>query len=318
MSDQPDKSKPIAPRPAVFEAPSEIPQPPETTDKMVPVTEEDAIPVAQLIKAARELTQRITNDDRQRVVKELKDAGHHLTIRTKAPVELMQFFTGEIDLDTELAKRYANAPLLSQGSFRPSKPGADAKRKVIAILTSQDDAAMVTIDMFLETQILEITFTLGSMVSMRFMIGAIETGERQRWLELMRRNNGIAFLWTKQRWEEDYLIFVVRENFARAYAFSPKRFEAAVRITPDILDKLVDWLEAFWFQDKLAAKQAHALTLMRPPSTPPLNPDTQPMVAVSDETPKPESNGAKPPSPADAAVPAETDTTDSEPFPFEW
>ena len=315
MSEQPDNTK--APRPAVFDTPAEIPQPPETTAKMVAVTEEDAIPVEQLIKAARELTQRITNDDRQRVVKELKDAGHHLNIRTKAPVELMEFFTGEIDLDTELAKRYAHAPLLSQGSFRPSKPGSDVKRKAVAILTSQDDSAMVTVDMFLETQALEITFTLGSMVSMRFMVGAIETGERQRWLELMRRSNGIAFLWTKQRWEEDYLIFVVRENFARVYAFSPKRFEAAIRITPEIVDKLVNWLEAFWFHEKQTAKRAEAPTLLRSPAPSP-NPDTQPMLAVADETPKIESNGAKPTPPADVPAPAENDTTDSEPFPFEW
>ncbi len=315
MSDQPDSTK--APRPAVFDTPAEIPQPPETTAKMVAVTEEDAIPVEQLIKAARELTQRITNDDRQRVVKELKDAGHHLNIRTKAPVELMEFFTGEIDLDTELAKRYAHAPLLSQGSFRPSKPGPDVKRKAVAILTSQDDSAMVTVDMFLETQALEITFTLGSMVSMRFTIGAIETGERQRWLELMRRNSGIAFLWTKQRWEEDYLIFVVRENFARVYAFSPKRFEAAIRITPDIVDKLVDWLEAFWFHEKQTAKRAEAPTLLRPPSSPSPNPDTQPMLAVVDEIPK-SPKPAAPVPPANVPAPSENDTTDSEPFPFEW
>ncbi|GIK64038.1 MAG: hypothetical protein BroJett018_18320 [Chloroflexota bacterium] len=317
MSEQPDNAKP--PRPAVFDTPVEVPLPMETTAKMVPVTEEESIPVEQLIKAARELTQRITNDDRQRVVKELKDTGHQLNIRTKAPVELMEFFTGEIDLDTELAKRYAHAPLLSQGSFRPSKPGPDIKRKAVAILTSQDDSAMVTVDMFLETQALEITFTLGSMVSMRFMVGAIETGERQRWLELMRRSSGIAFLWTKQRWEEDYLIFVVRENFARIYAFSPKRFEAAVRLTPDIVAKLVDWLEAFWFYEKQLAKRAEAPTLLRPPSSPPSpNPDTQPILAVADETPKPEPNGPAPTPLADVPAPSENDTTDSEPFPFEW
>ncbi|MBI5928859.1 MAG: hypothetical protein HY862_06100 [Chloroflexi bacterium] len=317
MSDQPDNSKQITPRPAVFDTPADIPLPPETTAKMVPVTEEDSIPVEQLIKAARELTQRITNDDRQRVVKELKDGGTQLNIRTKAPLELMEFFTGEVDLDTELAKRYAHAPLLSQASLRPSKPGPDVKRKAVAILTSQDDAAMVTVDLFLETQVLEVTFTLGSMVSMRFTVGAIEVGERQRWLELMRRSSGIAFLWTKQRWEEDYLIFVVRENFARVYAFSPKRVEAAARITPDIVAKLVDWLEAFWFHDKLTAKRAEAPTLLRPPA-PDFKPDTQPMPPVVNETSKPEPPSPKPAPVADAPAPSENDTTDSEPFPFEW
>jgi hypothetical protein len=273
MTQSPD-TKP-APPPAVFDTPTDIPVPPESTARMMPVTEEDSIPVEQLIKAARELTQRITNDDRQRVVKELKETNLQQNIRTKAPLELMEFFTGEVDLDTELAKRYAHAPLLSQGSFRPSKPTPETKRKALAILTSQDDAAMVTVDMFLESQALEFTFTLGSMLSMRFTIGTIETGERQRWLELMRRNSGIAFLWTKRRWEEDYLIFIVRENFARVYAFSPKRVEAAVRITPDMVDKLVDWLEAFWFAEKTLTKQLEAPTLLRPPTI-----DTQPLESI--------------------------------------
>ena len=51
----------------------------------------------------------------------------------------------------------------------------------------------------------------------------------------MHRDNGIAFLWTRERWERDYLIFVVRDRFARLYAFGPGRFDAACRLNTLIL-----------------------------------------------------------------------------------
>lgn len=208
-------------------------------------SEYDDIPVEELIKLTRELTLRITNADRQRLALELKESGHQRTIQTRGPIELQQFFRGEIDLDTELAKRFSHAPLLSELSVQ--KPSI--QRRASAIIASQDNSALLTFDLHLQTGMLELVFTLYSMLSLRFKLSDLSRGERQRWIDLMRRNSGIAFLWTKKRWESDYIIFVVRENFARVYAFSPQRFEAAVRITPDALNHLLNWLENLWFSD---------------------------------------------------------------------
>jgi hypothetical protein len=209
---------------------------------------EEEIPVEELIRLTRELTQRITNLDRQRVALQLKDARR--TIKSNVPVLLQQFFTGEIDLDSELAKRFVNAPLLSEINLHPQRPAAMLpSRRAGAYLRSQDNAAQLSVDLDIKSGALEITFTLGSMLAFRFDIGMIDEHEQQQWLDLMRRQSGIAFLWTAKRWESDYIIFVIRENFARLYAFSPGRFEAAARITPDILLELLDWLEAFWFPE---------------------------------------------------------------------
>ena len=102
---------------------------------------------------------------------------------------------------------------------------------------------------------LEISFLLGGMISVRFALAGLFDVSRQRFLELMQRSNGITFVWTKERWERDYLVFVVRERYARMYAFSPGRFEAACRLTPDGLEQLVAWLTGFWSGDSGAGPQ---------------------------------------------------------------
>lgn len=228
--------------------------PPTTsTDKphkvISPGPSTDEIPVDELVRITRELTERITNLDRQRLALQLKQSKR--SIKTNAPVTLQQFFTGEIDLDSELSKRFVNAPLLSQVNLYPKRPTPLLQsRRAVALLSTQDNAAQMTFDVDVKNGSLEVTFTLSSMLAFRFDIGEIEEDERQRWLDLMRRQSGIAFLWTAERWDNDYIIFVVRENFARLYAFSSQRFEASARITPDIMIDLLDWLEAFWFPDQ--------------------------------------------------------------------
>jgi hypothetical protein len=84
------------------------------------------------------------------------------------------------------------------------------------------------------------------MLSFRFHLDVVPLEERQDWVELLHRTSGITFLWTNRRWEQDFLIFVVREHFARVYAFSAQRFEASARITLDTLDKLLNWFEKHW------------------------------------------------------------------------
>jgi hypothetical protein len=214
-----------------------------------PQTPLDEIPVEELIRLTRAFTQRITNQDRQRLAVDLKESGHQRILQISAPITLQQFFSGEIDLDAELARRYANAPLLSYVKFIP-KRGKPLSRQATALFSSQDDSAIVTIDAPLDDDpdaTLTFTFTLRGALGLRFRLEALDRADRRRWLDLMRRDNGIAFLWTQDRWEDAYLIFVIREMFARFYAFSPNGYEAAARLTPEMVDELTGWLEDLWF-----------------------------------------------------------------------
>ncbi len=177
--------------------------------------------------------------------RELTLSGHQYTIQNSAPLVLQRFFTGEIDLDTELGKRFNGAPLLSEVRLRPEQP-ADSPRGT-ARLVSQDDGAVVTVDVNRINGVMELSFTLGAMLSLRFELSNLAEVDRRRWLDLMRRDQGIAFLWSRARWERDYMIFVVRKYNIRAYAFSPTGYEAAIRMTPNVLTRFMDWLEGYWF-----------------------------------------------------------------------
>jgi hypothetical protein len=204
----------------------------------------DGIPVEELVRLTREFRARVTNEDRQRLQLELSESGHQRSIQSSAPFLLQQFFTGKVDLDVELARRYPSSPLLSSASFSP-EPGKLA-RYGFALFSSQDQAAAMSIEIHNSSGALNISFLLQSMIAVRFLLGATTDAHRKRFLELMRRPNGIAFLWTRERWERDYLIFVVREHFVRIYAFGPGRFDATCRLTPDELEELLVWLSAFW------------------------------------------------------------------------
>jgi hypothetical protein len=219
----------------------------------------DGIPVEELVRLTREFTARITNEDRQRLAMELSETGHQRSIQSSAPFLLQQFFTGRVDLDVELAHRYPSAPLMSSFSFKP-EPGKQA-RHGIAEFFSQDNAAAMTMEMHTTaTSTLEATFLLQGMIAVRFRLGAIVEVQRNRFLELMRRPNGIAFLWTRERWESDYLIFIVREYFARVYAFGPGRFDAACRLTPEGISQLITWFGGFWASSAEPPQEEHSST----------------------------------------------------------
>lgn len=160
------------------------------------------------------------------------------------PWTLQQFFNGEIDLDVELAKRFPNMPVMAAIYFRSL--GTRTGRGV-ATLSTADSASSVIIDADAATREVQISFTYGSMLTLRFTLDDLSEMDRSRWLELMRREQGgLAFLWGPTRWESDYMICVARKYFTNFYAFSPRSFEAAVRMTPDVTRKLLDWLEQFW------------------------------------------------------------------------
>lgn len=162
------------------------------------------------------------------------------------PWTLQQFFDGEIDLDVELASRSQNMPVMSTIKFR--ELGTRSGRGVATISTS-DGSAQVIFDADAVSRVVQMSFTYGAMLTLRFSLRDLSDMDRSRWLELMRRDQGgLAFLWGPARWESDYVICIVRKYFTNFYAFSPNNFEAAIRMTPDVSRKLLDWLEDFWKQ----------------------------------------------------------------------
>jgi hypothetical protein len=189
---------------------------------------------------------RLTAQERQRLLRDVGGTGSlRRSIRVdQAPTTIKQFLRGEIDLDTELAQRFAAAPLLT--SIVRSPEDNRPSSRAIAALMSQDGGAMTTFDVYAEENITEVTFTLHQMLALRFRLEGLGSYDRRRWVSLMQRPAGVAFLWTSRRWEDDYLISVIRPHYVRMYAFSPQRFEASVRIMHPVARQLVNWLDMRW------------------------------------------------------------------------
>jgi|GEM_PF-911254 len=163
------------------------------------------------------------------------------------PWTLQQFFNGEIDLDVELSKRFPTMPMMALISFRTL--GTTTGRRV-ATLTTQDGAAALILDADLRTKEIQLSFTLGSMLTLRFTLDTLSEMDRTRWLDLMRREQGgLAFLWGQNRWESDYLICISRKHHTNFFAFSPNRFEAGIRLTSTATRQLLDWLNEVWSAD---------------------------------------------------------------------
>lgn len=190
----------------------------------------------------------ISTQDRQRLLRDLSGTGSlRRSIKIdQAPLTIKQFLRGEIDLDTELARRFAKAPLLT--SVARSPQDARPASRATAMLTSQDSSAMLSFDIYSDQDLTEANFTLNHMLALRFRLSMLSSYDKRRWLDLMRREAGVAFLWTSRRWEDDYFIFVLRPHYVRMYAFSPERFEASVRITHPVARQLINWLDMRWFQ----------------------------------------------------------------------
>lgn len=191
---------------------------------------------------------RISAQDRQRLLRDLSGTGSlRRSIKIdQAPLTIKQFLRGEIDLNDELSRRFASAPLMTMIARAPQD--ARPAGRATAMLTSQDSGAMLTFDIFSDQELNEATFTLNHMLALRFHLPNLSNYDKRRWLDLMNREAGVAFLWTSRRWEDDYFIFVLRPHYVRMYAFSPQRFEASARLTHPVAKQLVNWLEMRWFQ----------------------------------------------------------------------
>lgn len=162
----------------------------------------------------------------------------------EAPWTLQQFFSGSIDLDVELSKRFPAMPMLSIIKFRTL--GSESGRRV-ATLSTQDGAASLVFDADIKSKVVQLSFTLGSMLTLKFQLTELTDSDRNYWLDLMRREGGgLAFLWGQGRWSNDYIICIARKYFTNFYAFSTHNFDAAVRLTPTVTKQLMDWLEEVW------------------------------------------------------------------------
>ncbi len=177
------------------------------------------------------------------------DASQYVTsvhaIRTdETPWVLQQFFDDEIDLEEELTKRFPEMAVMS--TFKSRHLGKN-KHRTVATVSTSDGAAQAVFDLDKDTGKLILSFTLGAMLTLRFSLHDLSAESRERWLALMRRDDGgLAFLWGTARWENDYLIAVSGRHYTSLYAFSPNNFEAGIRITTQIKTQLVDWLEDTW------------------------------------------------------------------------
>jgi hypothetical protein len=221
-----------------------------TTFRKDTANKRDELPpgTGRLNPAAMAAHATISAQDRQRLLRDLSGTGSlRRSIKVdQAPVTIKQFLRGEIDLDTELSRRFANAPLLT--SVARSPQDTRLASRATAMMTSQDGGAMLTFDIYADQDVNEATFTLNHMLALRFHMVNLSTYDKRRWLDLMRREAGVAFLWASRRWEEDYFIFVLRPHYVRMYAFSPQRFEASARLTHPVARQLINWLDMRWFQ----------------------------------------------------------------------
>lgn len=198
----------------------------------------------ELTEAARQITGRLNNEDWQQLVQDLRISGH-VHSHESAPLMMQRFLRLEIDLDKELAKRSTNAPLLSSLVLNPRRPGPN-DRQLLAVLSSQDNAASMEVEIDPQADITNFSFTVKSMLTLRFNLPRLDSDERRTFIERARREYGAAFLWTRERWESDYLIFVRQDYFSRVYAFS-RNIEATARLTTQSMGDLMDWLERCWF-----------------------------------------------------------------------
>lgn len=169
-----------------------------------------------------------------------------IPLPARAPWLLQQFIDGEISevaLDAQMSSRFPNMPVLSTISFRHDKRG----RYDMAMLATQDGAAMMLVEFDHRAQATQFSFTIRSMLTLRYALPGLTRLERERWLETMRLyESRMAFLWGQKRWESNYLLALTHKYHTNVYAFSPHHFESAARLTTEVTRQLVDWLDTCW------------------------------------------------------------------------
>lgn len=169
------------------------------------------------------------------------------TVRAEAadvPWVISRALNAEGDLHMELAQRYPNQPLMSLITTRSI--GGRIPR-YLAILSTQDGAAHLTFEIDPGTTMMSCAYTLASMLTLRFELNTLSDLDRMQWLEQLRQGQErTTILWGKMRWRSDYLVWSHKRHYANIYAFSPRQFEAAARVSPEVSGKLIEWLSKYW------------------------------------------------------------------------
>lgn len=216
--------------------PEQTPTPPVDPDDSPIVLNPERPPVRAVRRAIESL-------NRRREIDPVADSSAR-PIEETIPWEIDQYLQGQIKLDEEMTLRFPNVPLMSIFSERET---LRAQKQVTVLLSTQDGSAQVVFDINIETHMMQISFGFGSMLSLRFRFDELSDADRQRWLQdLAREGDRPGFLWGSARWERDYMISIVKRYFTTLYAFSIFNFEAAVRMTPDVAQRLHAWLEKHW------------------------------------------------------------------------
>ncbi|NJL94158.1 MAG: hypothetical protein HC915_10750 [Anaerolineae bacterium] len=181
---------------------------------------------------------------------------------------MQRFIKLEVDLDNELARRSYTSPLLSTTRVSPADPD-EGDRQRRATVASQDEAAMMAMEIYPQNNwsSVDFSFSIMSMLALRFRLPHLDEEERRTFVTLLRRDVGMTFLWTPERWEQDYLIFVNQGVFTRVYAFS-QTAEATARLTNEALGTLTDWLERGWFPRRRRRRSSQVVTPQAPPPAP--------------------------------------------------
>src|SRR5690606_30673623 len=120
--------------------------------------------------SALETHARAALQDRQRLLRDLGGTGslRRSARLDEAPPALKQFLRGEVDLDSELARRFARSPLLT--AIARSPQDTRHATQATAMLNSQDGSAMLSFDLYAEHEATEVTFTLSHMLALRFRL----------------------------------------------------------------------------------------------------------------------------------------------------
>lgn len=162
------------------------------------------------------------------------------TPKTEPPWILQQFFDGQLDLGDELSARFKDMPMMSVIKIRSL-----GQERTVVTLSAQNEAARLIFDLHKPTASLQTSFVLDSMLSLSFKFYDLGNMHLADWISSVNQEqDGVSsFLWGDNRWEDDYLVSVKHKYFTSLFAFSPRDFEAAVAITSNVTQKLMDWFE---------------------------------------------------------------------------
>jgi len=215
--------------------PDDPSQPASTQDK--PIVFDSARPAPRTVRRV------IGTIRRDQMLEPLKERGGS-SQSSPIPWEINQYLDGSIRLDEEMALRFPNLPLMSVFSVRDTM---NPQEHGTAILSTQDGAAQVILDIDGHSGNLQVNFGFGSMLSLRFRFDDLSEADRTRWLQdLTHEGDRPGFLWGASRWQKDYMISIVRKYYTSIFAFSAYNFEAAIRMTPDVAERFRLWLAEYW------------------------------------------------------------------------